>query len=104
MGCASVLAKNGVQFAFSSGGNPSLYLDNIRKLLNFGIDKDTALKAMTLNAAEILGVKDQVGSIEVGKQANLVLMSDEFTNASSKVTHVWITGKVVLEPKKEAGK
>lgn len=104
MGCASVLAKSGVQFAFSSGGSPSLYLENIRKLLNFGIDKDTALKAMTINAAEIMGVKDQVGSIEAGKQANLVLMSDEFTNASSKVNYVWITGKVVLEPKKEGGK
>ena len=104
MGGVAVMAKSGVKFAFSSGGNVGSYLENIRKFLKYGVDKDTALRAMTVSGAEILGVKDQMGTIETGKQANLVLMSAEFSEENSKVERVWVTGKPVVEPKKEAGK
>lgn len=98
------MSKSGVRFAFSSGSSITAYLENIRKFVKFGLDKDVALQAMTANAADILGVRDQMGTIEPGKQANLVLMSGEFSQDSSKVERVWVTGKPVLEPKKEAGK
>lgn len=101
---AGILAKSGVRFAFSAGSSPSQYLDNVRSLIKGGLDKDAALKAMTVSPAGILGLGDQLGTIEMGKQANLVLMSGDFADATSKVERVWITGKAVLEPKKEAGK
>jgi len=101
---ASSMAKSGVRFAFSSGSTPGAFLENVRNLIKFGFDKESALKAMTLNAAEILGLKDQLGTIEMGKQANLVLMSGDFAEKDSKVERVWITGKAVLEPAKEVKK
>lgn len=94
-----LLAKGGVRMAFSAGTSVSQYLDNVRKFMKFGLSKDDALKAMTVNAAEMLGVSDQIGSIEPGKQANLVLMTGDFAETSSKVERVWITGKAVFEPK-----
>ena len=104
MGGVSVMAKGGVKFAFSAGGSISQYLENIRKYVKYGLDKDVALKAMTSSAAEILGVSQQLGTVEAGKMANLVLMSKEFTEGDSKVERVWVAGKPVLEPKKEASK
>ena len=101
---ASSMAKSGVRFAFSSGTTPGAFLDNVRNIIKFGFDKESALKAMTVNAAEILGLKDQLGTIEMGKQANLVLMSGDFADKDSKVERVWITGKAVLEPAKEVKK
>ena len=55
---------------------------------------------MTVDAASILGFSDQLGTITMGKQANLVLMSGDFADGSSKVERVWIAGTSV----KEAGK
>ncbi len=101
---AGVLAKSGVKFALTSGSSPGQFLDNVRNLIKHGLDKDAALKAMTSNAATILGVSDSLGTIEMGKQANLVLMSGDFADSATKVERVWITGKAVLEPKKEGGK
>jgi ABC-type amino acid transport substrate-binding protein len=99
-----ILSKSGVKFALSSGASPGSFLENVRGLIKFGLDKDAALKAMTSNAAEILGMRDQLGTIEMGKQANLVLMSGDFADKTSKVEKVWITGKAVLEPAKEVKK
>ncbi len=100
----SGMAKSGIKFAFSSGSSPSTFLDNVRGLIKIGFSQDAALKAMTINAAEILGLKDQLGTIEMGKQANLVLMSGDFAAKESKVERVWVTGKAVLEPAKEVKK
>ena len=100
MAGVAAMAKSGVRFAFSSGASPGDYLDNVRKFIKFGFDKDLALKAMTVDAASILGFSDQLGTITMGKQANLVLMSGDFADGSSKVERVWIAGTSV----KEAGK
>lgn len=98
------IAKSGVPFAFSAGSTPGAFLENVRALIKNGLDKDSALKAMTINSANILGLKDQLGTIEMGKQANLVLMSGDFADKDSKVERVWVTGKAVLEPAKEVKK
>ena len=97
----STLSKSGVKFALSAGASPGAFLENVRGLIKFGLDKDAALRAMTSNAADILGLRDKLGTIEMGKQANLVLMSGDFADKASKVERVWITGKAVLEPAKE---
>jgi imidazolonepropionase-like amidohydrolase len=98
------LLEAGVPVAFTSfGGNLGDYLKNVRKLVASGIDKETALKCMTSGAATILGVSDKVGSIEVGKQANLVLMSGDLADDKSEVQSVFVEGKKV-DVKKEAGK
>ncbi len=94
-GCLAVvkLHKAGVKFAFSSDGDTDIFLQNVRKHIELGLPVDAALRALTLDAADILGVGDKVGSIEVGKLANLVLMSGDFDKSDSKIKHVFVTGK-----------
>ncbi|HEX8421937.1 MAG TPA: hypothetical protein VF634_00910, partial [Pyrinomonadaceae bacterium] len=65
---AGRLAAAGVRFAFQSGGlaNLSDYLLNVSKSIDNGLARDEAVRALTLRAAEILGVEAQLGSIETG--------------------------------------
>ena len=60
-----------------------------------GMDSYNALKAITINPAEILGVDDRIGSIKVGKDADLVLFDGDPLDIQSKVKHVWINGEVI---------
>ena len=55
---------------------------------------------MTLSSAEILGLNNQIGSIEKGKIANLVVMSGDIFAKDSAVTHVFVDGKKFEMPKK----
>ena len=74
-----VLAKAGVPFAFSSGGF-QFSRDvpfQAGRAVAWGLSKDDAIRALTLDAARILGVDSQVGSIEAGKVANLVVISGD---------------------------
>ncbi len=100
---SQVLASEGVDFAFSTGSQPSQYLKNIRRLISQGLSPEAALKAMTVTPAKIFGVSDKIGSIQPDKLANLVLMSGPFEKDSSVIESLWISGKSVLA-EKEAGR
>ena len=66
----------------------------------WGLDHDEAIKALTINAAKILGVDSQVGSIEGGKLANLVVLKGDPIEIRSQIQHVVIAGRdVPLESK-----
>jgi imidazolonepropionase-like amidohydrolase len=58
----------------------------------FGLPKDAALRAITLSPAEILGVADRMGSLTVGKDANLFLASGDIMDHRTEVTAVYIGG------------
>jgi imidazolonepropionase-like amidohydrolase len=58
----------------------------------FGLPADAALRAITLSPAEIFGVADRMGSIEVGKDANLFVASGDVMDHRTSVTHVFIDG------------
>lgn len=60
-----------------------------------GLPEEESLKAITLNAAEVLGVADQVGSLEVGKDANLVLFTGHPLHYRTRVKKVIINGQVI---------
>jgi hypothetical protein len=89
------LAAAGVKFAFQSGGLTSLpdYFTNAGKSVEAGLSRDAAVRAMTLGAAEILGVADRAGSIEPGKIANLAVVRGEIFGKDRAVTHVFVDGK-----------
>ncbi|GAA4301650.1 amidohydrolase family protein [Nibribacter koreensis] len=60
----------------------------------FGLDKEAALSSVTLNAAKILGVDNQVGSLEVGKDATLVVSEGDLLDMrTNKVSHSYIQGR-----------
>jgi imidazolonepropionase-like amidohydrolase len=92
-----VLAKAGVRFAFSSGGFE--FSRNVPfqagRAVAWGLDHDAAVRAMTLDAARILGVDSQVGSIEPGKLANLVVEKGDALEITSQIEHVIIAGRDV---------
>ncbi len=92
-----VLAKAGVRFAFSSGGFQ--FSRNVpfqaARAVAWGLDHDAAIRAITLDAAKILGVDSQIGSIEPGKLANLVIMKGDALEIRSAIQKVIIAGRDV---------
>jgi len=58
----------------------------------YGMDKMDALKAITIVPAEIMGVADKLGSIEVGKTANLFVCNGDIFETKTLVSHVFIEG------------
>ena len=60
-----------------------------------GLDKEEALKAITINPARIAEIDDRVGSIEVGKDADLSVLDGEFYDVLTKPVLVLIDGKEV---------
>ncbi|MGE5601965.1 MAG: amidohydrolase family protein, partial [Nitrososphaerales archaeon] len=62
-----------------------------------GMDPAEALKAITINAAEILGVADRVGSIQAGKDADLVLHEGDPLEAMTRIRIVVADGQVVYD-------
>lgn len=95
---AAKLQQAGVRFCISSGdGGP-----NVRNLpyyagmaAAFGLSKADALKAVTLYPAQIMNVSDRLGSIEVGKMANLVVTDGDLLETRTAVRHLFIDGREV---------
>jgi imidazolonepropionase-like amidohydrolase len=61
----------------------------------FGLPREEALKALTINSAEILGVGDQLGSIEKGKLADLILTDGDPMEAKTNIKRMFIEGREV---------
>jgi imidazolonepropionase-like amidohydrolase len=91
---AAVLQKAGVPFAIVSDDDAfSRNLPYQAAMARaFGLAPESALRAITLSPAEILGVADRMGSITVGKDANLFLATGDIMDARTSVTAVFIDG------------
>lgn len=61
----------------------------------FGLPHDEALKALTINSAEILGVANQIGSLEKGKLADIILTDGDPMEASTNIKQMFIAGREV---------
>ncbi|HEY6802097.1 MAG TPA: amidohydrolase family protein [Pyrinomonadaceae bacterium] len=94
---AGKLARAKVRFAFESGSLPNAtdILVNAGRTIENGLSTEDALRAFTIWPAEILGVSNQLGSIEVGKIANLTITRGDIFDRASRVTNVFIDGKPV---------
>lgn len=91
---AAVLSRAGVRFAIMPGDN-----ENPRNLAfhgamasAFGLPREEALRAITLYPAQLLGVGNQLGSLEVGKVADVVVTDGDLLEISSRVEQVFIDG------------
>jgi imidazolonepropionase-like amidohydrolase len=89
-----ILSHAGVTVCLQSDTYPPLrYFQSILCMaIKEGMDRDDALKAVTVNPANILGIDKRVGSIERGKDADLVVWSNEPTDFYSKVLMTFING------------
>lgn len=89
-----IMAKAGVKVAIRSNES-----ENVRNLpfnagfaVAYGMDKAEAIKAVTINAAEIFGLGDQLGSIETGKVANIVVTDGDLFETKTSIKHLFIGG------------
>ncbi len=94
----SKLQKAGIKFCVSTGDNGA----NVRELpyqagiaSAFGLSKDEALKSVTLYPAQILGVADRFGSLEVGKVANIVVADGDILEVRTNIKYLFITGRKI---------
>jgi hypothetical protein len=92
------LAAAGIRFAIGSGAeNPDIRnLPFVAGMASaFGLSKDDALRSVTLWPAQIFGVGDKLGSIEVGKMANLVVTDGDLLEARTNTKFLFIDGRQV---------
>ncbi len=97
------LRSAGVKFCIS--GEVSGYPGGATNLRNlpyqaahaaaFGLPPQEALRAITLSAAEILGVDDRLGSLTIGKDATLMIVDGDILEVTSQVTQAWIQGRQI---------
>ena len=95
---AARLAAAGVRLAIVSGDgthNARLIRQEAGNAVSYGLDYDAALRAVTLGAAEILGVADRLGSLEAGRLADVVVWSGDPFEFSTGVEHVFIRGRAI---------
>ncbi len=94
---AGELAQAGVKVAFATGDSAYVRIVPYHAAMSvaWGMKRDDAIKALTINAAEILGVADRVGSLEPGKDANLFISKGDPLEIKTAVTNVFINGKDV---------
>ncbi|NOR53648.1 MAG: amidohydrolase family protein [Candidatus Aminicenantes bacterium] len=98
---AAVLAEKRILFAFDPGGW-GLGNRNVRDIptsasisVAHGLSEKEALKALTINPARILGIEEEVGSLEVGKTANVAIWTGSPLQGRSRVETVIIKGKLI---------
>lgn len=101
---AQSLEALGVPLALSSHGLPGFGSRLDRQAgyaMRGGLSFDAALRAVTLNPAKMVGVEARVGSIEVGKDADLVLWNGVPFEVTSRVIGVLIDGRLILDPRSQ---
>ena len=95
---ASKLQQAGVRFCISSG-DPGAEARNLPMYAGmasaYGLSKADALKAVTLYPAQIMNVADRLGSIEVGKMANLVVTDGDLLEIRTHIHYLFIDGRKV---------
>jgi len=98
---AARLHQAGVRFAIAAGGGGA-DSENARNLpfeaataAAFGLPREVALEAITLRAAEVLGVADRLGSLEPGKEASFFVADGDPLEIMTAIESVWIAGREV---------
>ena len=95
----AMLQKAGVLFAINDddGSNRGRnIMFNAGTAVAYGLSKEDALTAITLNAAKILGIADRTGSVEVGKDANIIVSEGDLLDMkSSNISHAFIQGRAI---------
>ena len=88
------LAKAGVKIALTTYGlsDSSKFLPAVRKAVKRGLDEQAALVALTTTPAELFGAADRLGTLEVGKAANVLVTSGPLFEEKTKVLETWVDG------------
>jgi imidazolonepropionase-like amidohydrolase len=96
-GAPAVLEKAGVTVAISEGSDGSASSQRnlpyaAAQAAAFGFSREAALASITLVPAQLHGLGDQLGSIDVGKEASLFAATGDILDIRAEVRHLWIAG------------
>ena len=88
-----ILNSNGVAFAFTTKGLKSMkdFKTNLKKAIDYGLDKVTALEALTTQPAQILG-NSNLGNLKVGSYANFLITSGDIFEDTTILYENWVKG------------
>ncbi len=96
-----MLVDAGVKVALGPKGDSirahEEFLRDVAELVKAGLDREIAKKAITINPAWMLAVDYRLGSLAVGKDANLMVLSGDILDIGTKIQMVMIEGKVVYK-------
>jgi imidazolonepropionase-like amidohydrolase len=97
---AARLREGGVRYCISATDrsetwNSRILPEQAGMAAAWGLDRNEALRAITLYPAQILGVSERVGSLENGKDATLFVADGDILEITSRVTRAWIQGKEI---------
>ncbi|MDQ3949899.1 MAG: amidohydrolase family protein [Gemmatimonadota bacterium] len=102
---AALLRRAGVTVALIGGPTEAFNVRNIRQeagnAVAYGMPWEEALRAVTLVPATLLGVADRIGSLEVGKDANVVVWSGDPFEFTTVAERVFIRGREIAEPSRQ---
>ena len=105
---AALLTRAGIRLAIVGTAGTDVTRFNARNLkyeagnaVAYGMSHDEALRAVTLTPAELFGLSDRIGSLQPGRDANVVVWSADPFEFSTRVEHVFIRGREVKEPSRQ---
>jgi imidazolonepropionase-like amidohydrolase len=102
LGLAGRLADAGVQVLLGSGGRNARASRELPLYaaiaIGHGLERERALEALTIGAARALDVGERVGTLELGKEADLLVLDGEPLETATRVRYALSAGKVVLTP------
>lgn len=100
---APLVSSAGVPVAMHSDSASHIQRLNLEaaKMMRYGMTEIDALESITLDPARMLGVESRVGSLEVGKEADLALFDKHPFDVYGKVQRTWIDGVVVYDRRTE---
>jgi imidazolonepropionase-like amidohydrolase len=94
------LAEAGALFAYHSDDpitDSRLFLRQAAMGVRFGLDRDLALAALTLNGAKMLDLEERIGSLKPGKDADFVILDGDPLSVYTRVLETWIEGEQVFD-------
>jgi imidazolonepropionase-like amidohydrolase len=104
----ALLQRAGAKVVLIANGSGGEEVFNVRNLkydagvaVAYGLSWDDALRAVTLGPAEVLGVANRIGSLQVGRDANIVVWSGDPFEFTTKVERVLIRGREVVQPSRQ---
>lgn len=92
---AAEVHEAGLTFGFSTrNADPGDVRENLRTMIDHGLPEEVALASLTTHPASLLGLSNQLGSVEEGKIANLVVTDGPYFDEDVEVQHVFVDGEL----------
>jgi imidazolonepropionase-like amidohydrolase len=88
-----LLAEAGIEFAITSDGSGDDFWDNLQLAVSNGLPEASAIAALTTVPAQILGVEDQLGHLQQGALANMLVASGPLFDEGTQLLENWVRGE-----------